>query len=153
MNSRSHSTHSILCAACGILALFLSVLPGCVGDAEPQELRQARRVVDDFMRARIQRNAVAAGVYLTPHARLEYGRGPLSLIAAANPSFARYEILDAEELDDDRVLVTVRIIQQYHGSTENERSFQELLTLIRQSDHSYKIGDVEAGELSGSSDS
>ncbi len=153
MNARASHSIILLCAACGILALLPPALSGCVGDAEPQELRQARRVVDDFMRARIQRNAGAASLYLTPHARLEYGRGPLSLIGAANPSFARYEILDAEELDDDRVLVTVRIVQQYQGSAGNERSFEEYLTLIRQSDRSYKIGDVEPGESSGSSDS
>lgn len=154
MNARPfYSITPIVCAACGILALLLPVLSGCVGDAEPQELRQARRVADDFMRARIQRNAVAADTYLTPHARLQYGRGPLLLIGTANPLFARYEILEAEELDDDRVLVTVRIIQQYQGSAGSERSFEEYLTLIRQSDRSYKIGDVEPGESSGSSDS
>jgi|GEM_PF-3335015 len=126
----------------GICLPFVILCGGCAGPSSDDVVR-ARRTVDDFMRARMQRNAELARGYVNEYARAQYARDSFMLLGTSNPYFARYEIIDAEELDADRVRVDVQIFEQYSDADEYSGSFVEKLMLVRRSDGRYMVDSVE----------
>lgn len=115
-------------AGIGLLLLALCA-PCCVSR---RDLTSAREVLAAFMDARMARDQLRAGGYLTERGGACYARAGMSLTGASNQHFDRYEIVQIASVAGDSIAARVRITETHTGSTVHTESFVERIVLIEQ---------------------
>ena len=105
----------------------------------------AFRTVVAFMKARIQRDQEFALSWLTDNAKQQYAQPGLTLIGTSNPHFSDFEILEKEELGNNKFKFKVRIYEEYTGQGR-VGYFDETLTVIKRERNKHLIDSVERSE-------
>ena len=100
--------------------------------------------VEEFMKARIERNMEKASSFLTDNAKTQYSSGKLTLLGTSNPHFADFKILETQKLNATQFKFKVRIYEEYTGQGK-VGYFDETLTVIKKGDR-YLIDSVERSE-------
>ena len=100
--------------------------------------------VEEFMKARIEKNMEKASSFLTDNAKTQYSSGKLTLVGVSNPHFADFKILETKKLNATQFRFKVRIDEEYTGQGK-VGYFDETLTVIKKEDR-YLIDSVERGE-------
>ena len=100
--------------------------------------------VEEFMKARIEKNMEKASSFLTDNAKMQYSSGKLTLVGVSNPHFADFKILETKKLNATQFRFKVRIDEEYTGQGK-VGYFDETLTVIKKEDR-YLIDSVERGE-------
>jgi len=112
--------------------------------ATESSVAEETKFVDDFMKARLEKNEPLAESFLTDNAKKQYSSGKLTLVGLSNPHFADFKILETKKLDATQFRFKVRIDEEYTGQGKTGY-FDETLTVIRKGDK-YLIDSVERGE-------
>ena len=123
--------------------LFVASAPAPT--AAPPAVDQALRVVNQFMKARLDHQAERAASFLDPAGKAAYAGTSPALIPQGDPSFHRYYILTSEvDPTTGAVRVVVRLVFT-HGKVEQFLT-EEALTLVRAgSTDPYVIDAVSVG--------
>jgi len=104
----------------------------------------ARATVEEFMKARIERNMEKASSFLTDNAKKQYSSGKLTLLGVSNPHFVDFKILEIKKLSDTQFRFKVRIDEGYTGQGK-VGYFDETLTVVKKKGR-YLIDSVKRGE-------
>ncbi len=101
--------------------------------------------VEEFMKARIERNEEKSLSFLTDNAKRQYLlRSDLPLTGLSNPHLADFKILETKKLNATQFRFKVRIDEEYTGQGK-VGYFDETLTVIKKEDR-YLIDSMERGE-------
>lgn len=102
--------------------------------------------VQEFMKARIERDEKKTLSFLTDNAKTQYllGENGLSLTGTSNPHFADFIILERQVLNTTQFRFKVRIGEEYTGQGKIGY-FDETLTVVKQG-YKYLIDSAERGE-------
>ena len=101
--------------------------------ARPTPVDEAGKVVSAFMDARLKGQTNEATQLLDASGKTAYGDGGLNLLITGDPRFTRFYVLTQEQVasQPDTVRVVVRLVLT-HGKLDVS-SFEESLTLVRES--------------------